>query len=264
MSLDGRRRIAEGREAEIFEWESGAVLKLYRNAGMGHAAEAAALTAISAAGGPAPRLLGRVELDGRPGLVIERVAGTDMLALLERRPWQLLRFARVLADSHAAIHRVPAPASLPEAKALLDARIRATELEPALKSFALEQVDALPDGDGLCHGDFHPGNVMISGGQASVIDWTNASRGHSIVDLARTKLLLELGEPLAPSPWLRAVIRLGRRWFANLYMGRYARGSDADPRLLLRAFVANAAARLWEGIADEEGALTKLIAQARS
>ena len=79
---EGRRRIAQGREAEIFEWDGDAVLKLYRGAGYGLELEAAALDAIASAGGPAPRLLGRYDVDDRPAL-ISRVDGIDMLAMLD-------------------------------------------------------------------------------------------------------------------------------------------------------------------------------------
>lgn len=260
---EGRRKIAEGREAEIFESGDEAVLKLYRNAGMGHEAEAAALTAISEAGGPAPRLLGRVEIDGRPGLLIERIAGTDMLTVLEKTPWRLVPSAKLLADSQAAIHRIPAPAGLPNTKAFLDLRIRAASLSPELRSFALERLRALPDGDRLCHGDFHPGNILVSSGSAAVIDWSGASRGHPAVDVARTKLLLTLGEPLAPSAWMRAIIRVGRGWFERIYARRYAGRIAHHADLLEEAFVVNAAARLSEEIEDEEATLIELIARAR-
>jgi aminoglycoside phosphotransferase (APT) family kinase protein len=264
VSLEGRRKIAEGREAEIFDSGDGAVLKLYRNAGMGHEAEAAALSAISSAGGLAPRLLGRVEIDGRPGLLIERIAGVDMLVVLEKNPWRLAPCAKLLADSQADIHRIPAPVGVPDTKVLLDLRIRAAPIATELRTFALERLRALPDGDRLCHGDFHPGNILVSDGKAAVIDWSSASRGDPAVDVARTKLLLTLGEPLAPSAWMRAIIRVGRGWFERVYARRYETRITHDAELLKDAFVVNAAARLWEQIEGEEATLVALITKARA
>ncbi|TMA37195.1 MAG: aminoglycoside phosphotransferase family protein, partial [Deltaproteobacteria bacterium] len=43
-------------------------------------------------------------------------------------------------------------------------------------------LETLPDGDQLCHGDMHPGNIMLSRRGPMVIDWTNARRGHPAAD----------------------------------------------------------------------------------
>jgi len=37
----------------------------------------------------------------------------------------------------------------------------------------LQMLDKLMDGDTLCHGDFHPGNILISDGHTMVIDFMN-------------------------------------------------------------------------------------------
>jgi SAM-dependent methyltransferase len=89
-------------------WCGDAVVKLYRPGYVGYCAEAAALTALEGCGG-APRLLEVVNRAGRPGLVLQRLDGTDMLTLLQAQPWRMLGLARVLADAHRAVHRVHAP-----------------------------------------------------------------------------------------------------------------------------------------------------------
>ena len=38
------------------------------------------------------------------------------------------------------------------------------------KSKAHTMLNALPDGDFLCHGDFHPDNVMMTSGDPVLID----------------------------------------------------------------------------------------------
>lgn len=264
MRLEGRRKIAEGREAEIFEWDPNAVLKLYRNAGMGHEAEAAALAAISSAGAPAPQLLGRVEIDGRPGLLIERIAGADMLTLLEKAPWRIVIFARMLAESHAAIHRVPAPADLPDLTSLLEQRIRAAPLPTDLRTFALEHAASLPDGDRLCHGDFHPGNVLVTEAGASVIDWAMASRGHPAADYARSALLMSMGDPPPVSRFMRALVLVGRGLFSTVYERTYVRLASPDPDIVRRAQIAHVAARLSEGIDVEVSRLIRYLEKARA
>src|SRR3546814_7594415 len=68
-------------------------------------------------------------------------------------------------------------------------------LVTGVQTCALPILDALPDGDRLCHGDYHPGNVIETAGGPVVIDWPAVTRGHPDADYARTLLLLRLGEP---------------------------------------------------------------------
>ena len=99
--LARRRRIAQGREAEIFEWDDGFVLKLYRDAGHAPnaARETAALAAAREAGGPAPKAGGTVDVEGRVGLLIERIEGIDMLTEIGRKPWTIWRSGAALGEA---------------------------------------------------------------------------------------------------------------------------------------------------------------------
>jgi aminoglycoside phosphotransferase (APT) family kinase protein len=261
VGTHGLRRIAEGREAEIFAWEDGAVLKLYRTVGYGEL-EAAALATIGDAGGPAPRLIGRHEVGGRPGLIIERVDGIDMLAQLERTPWRIVGLAKQLAIAHAAIHRLEAPAGLPATKELLAQRIENGPLPAPLRDLGLEHASALPEGDRLCHGDFHPGNVLVTADGLSVIDWPLASRGHPAADHARTALLMAIGDPPPVSAWMRTLIMVGRRWFSRVYAKSYRRLVPADDEVMRHAQIAHVAARVTEGIEVEIPKLTAFLERA--
>lgn len=42
----------------------------------------------------------------------------------------------------------------------------------------LEMIDNLADGNALCHGDFHPGNIQMSEGNIYVIDFMNVCKGN--------------------------------------------------------------------------------------
>ena len=263
MTLEGRRRIAQGREAEIFEWGDGAVLKLYRGEGFGLELEAAALAAITSAGGPAPRPLGRHDIDGRPGLLISRVDGIDMLAMLEKTPWRLVGLARRLARAHVEIGRIAAPPGLPGTKELLAERIAAGPLDADLRDFGLEHTAALPDGDRLCHGDFHPGNVLVTAESISVIDWPLASRGHPTADYARSALLMAIGDPPPVSRFMRMLVMVGRRWFSGAYAAAYERQVPVDPEDVRHARIAHTAARFTEGIEVEFPRLRDFLQRAR-
>jgi Ser/Thr protein kinase RdoA (MazF antagonist) len=256
------RKISEGREAEVYEWGSGAVLKLYRPGFLGYTPERVALASV-ANDGVAPRVLGLVEADGRQGLVLERLDGTDMLTLLERAPWRLLGLARILAQAQVRINGVHAPAELPDVKVLLAARIEAAVHSAALRDFALEILDRLPTGDRLCHGDFHPGNVVVVSGRAGVIDWGNGARGAPAADHARTLLLLSRAEALpGTSALFRAVMSAGRDVFARAYARAYRRASSDAVAQIRMWTVVHTAARLAEGIAAERPKLLAALNRA--
>jgi Phosphotransferase enzyme family len=254
--------IGEGREAEVYAYGDDAVLKLYRAGFGGYRAEPAALRALDGYG-VAPRLLDIVDSDGRTGLVVERIDGPDLLTLVQRRPRQVFRIARTLAATQLTIHGVQAPDGLPGVREQLAARIEDAVLSRELKDFALTILDGLPDGDRLCHGDYHPGNVLLAGDHTAVIDWTGAARGVPEADYARTMLLLRWADPLPGTPLAqRALIATGRSLLARTYARSYRRGSS-PLRQPDSWFLVHVAARLSEGIPSEHGRLTAFLSRAR-
>jgi hypothetical protein len=257
------RRIGAGREAEVYAWGDDAVIKLYRPGFGGHRAEAAALAALEGRH-IAPSLVDVVNHDRRPGLVLERIVGEDMLTLLMRQPWRVHGLARALAEAHLAIHDVRAPADLPDVRQTLSARIEAAVLPRALQGFALRTLDGLPSGDRLCHGDYHPGNVMVGADRVSVIDWPNAARGVPEADHARAILLLRWADPLPGTSLVaRGVTAAGRSLLARAYTRAHARGSRRSLQQIESWLVVNVAARLSEGIEAERPKLIGMLARAR-
>ncbi|WP_191842688.1 phosphotransferase family protein [Catellatospora chokoriensis] len=256
-------KLGEGREAEVYAWGDRAVVKLYRPGYLGHLAESTALANLDGHG-VAPRLIEVVNWDGRPGLVLERLAGSDMLALLQRRPWRVLALARALAAAHLAVHGVRAPADLPDLRQVLAARVEDADLPPQLRDFAMRILDGLPSGDRLCHGDYHPGNVLVAADRISVIDWANATRGVPEADHARTLLLLRWADPLPGTPLIsRGLMAAGRAVFARGYARTYGGGSGRPLQLVDSWLVVHTAARVSEGIEVEQPLLIGLLEGAR-
>jgi aminoglycoside phosphotransferase (APT) family kinase protein len=263
-SLDKRQRLGQGRTAEIFAWGDGRVIKLFRHPDFEGAAQAeAGQTRLAhAAGAPAPAVFGLEWIEGRPGIVCERVEGRTMLAQMLAQVWGAARFARDFANLHARIHRCSGAGLAPQAR-------KAAELSEWVKASALfsdpvrgEVLDALahlPDGDRLCHGDFHPDNILLTRRGPVVIDWMNAWRGHPLADVARTALLLRLAE-LPPGVVLRLVVTLVRGLFHEWYLRHYFRAQTAYARADLEAWMRPmAVVRLTDGIASEQERLLALI-----
>jgi len=259
------KKIAEGREAELFLLPDGRVLRLVRP-GMPRAEErirleAAALAAAVEAGAPAPRVFETVVRDGRPGLIMERLEEPDLLTLLGRRPWLVLNIARRTAELHAELHRVDAPAALPRLKEWIRAHLEESDVVPEdLHREALSLLDELPDGDRLCHGDFHPGNIMVGGERPAVVDWTSATRGDPAGDVARTWVLLEASPvpPGAPA-LLRRLVGIGRGVLLHGYARAYLRRSMIDADRLSRWTQLRAIERLAQDVPGERERLLTLL-----
>ncbi len=252
--------IGQGRTAEIFAWSSGQVLKLYKAGYPAWLAEREAQCTRVAyqAGAPAPAVAGVVEVEGRPGIAMERIDGPSMFAQIQTKPWALLRFARRLAELQAAIHRCAAP-GLPPLRARLERRIQGLEeLLPATKRALLGLLAGLPDGDRLCHGDLHPDNLILSPRGLVVIDWMDATRGHPLADAARTSLMLRQAA-LPPDTRARALIEAARDLFWRLYLRHYCRLTYTRPADLLAWEAPVAAARLDEGITEEKERLARFV-----
>ena len=66
--------------------------------------------------------------------------------------------------------------------------VAAHGLTPAEKRTVKDALAALPDGNRVLHGDFHPLNVFV-GDADTVIDWVDATSGPAAADLARSAWL---------------------------------------------------------------------------
>lgn len=254
-----RRLLGSGREAEVFSYGDGTVLKLLRD-GVDPARaddEALVLEALESAGYEAPRLRGLVTVEGRRGLVMTRVGSRDLFAALARNPFRLRTVARVLARRQADLHDVIAPDQLPAQHDVVRQRIEAAAAISGNERDALVQLlGGLEGGDRLCHGDLHPGNLVAPLRNPVPIDWGGASRGPPIADVARTQLLLREGVVPDGAPLvLRRLAPVLRRALADQHLRftRQLRPLDAD--VLDRWMVVWAAARLAEPVEPEHPAL---------
>lgn len=258
----GLKKIAEGREAEIYEWEPGQVLRLFRGTrdGASLEREAAAMRAARERVPLVPAVLGTTEMTGRPGLIMERVDGGDLLTITTKKPWWLWKCGRITGETHPRLHDVVAPATLPALKQRIASRLASPIVPPHLSAFTLEMLRALPDGDRLCHGDFHPGNILISAKGPFVIDWPNATRSDPHADFARTRLILRMGELPPGSSFVdRTLARIGRGIVGALYARAYRRARPVDMALVARWEIVQAADRLGDQIPEERAGLIAML-----
>ncbi len=252
--------IAVGRTAEIYEWEGDQILKLFQDWVSARSVdqEARNARAVHAAGLPVPAVGEVIEINGRLGLIYERVDGPSMEDTITARLWTLPRSARLVAELHSDMHVSSVIPELPSQRQQLESKIRAAEaLSSDLRDAALKALDKMPDDDRVCHGDFHPDNILMSARGPVIIDWRDASRGNPLADVARSSVLL-LG---ATAPGLRVprLLKLIPRLLRIIYLRRYFQLRPDDRRQLAVWQPLVAAARLSENISGLQEWLLSLV-----
>lgn len=223
-------------------------------------------TAVAQLGYPAPRILltsTDTEAIGGAFIIMERLPGKMMLEdvfnptrLLMLLPHILTEVPRILVETQSKLHALDpepllqaldaeglsrsgvAPAGVSQRMATVDGQLEQIRrriqdapldgLKPGLQ-WALECRPSEPDRRVICHGDFHPLNVLIKGRAVSgVIDWAMATVAAPEFDVGNTVLLLER----APMdfPWvLQQIARLARPLLARRYYDAYRRQHSLDP-----------------------------------
>lgn len=220
--------------------------------------EAGIARAVFDAGVPSPAPGEIVDVDGRHGLIYERLDGISMLQDMNAHPQRLFTHARSLAELQVQIHQRSIP-GLPTYKERLRDDIRDTDrLSEDLRMKVFVLLEALPDGQALCHGDFHPGNVIITRRGPVVIDWMTACSGSPWTDVARSSLLLSIGAKAAGKQ-VRPIVRLVVKLYQHTHLNRYRDLMPDTANEFGRWGAVLAAARLNENIISEHEALIKII-----
>jgi Ser/Thr protein kinase RdoA (MazF antagonist) len=258
ISLD--KPIARGRTADVYDYHNGRVLKLFHDwFGLENIEyELKVARAVHVSGVSAPAVIGGViQVQGRNGLIYERIAGRSMLEVAPSQPWMIFALAKRFAALHANMHDRVFAAEVPTQRNKLEHRLQHVEgITDSLRLALLERLASLPDGDRVCHGDFHPGNVLSTQRGDMVIDWIDASRGNPLADVARTSIILLGIGPQGRNPFLKIFVRI----FHSAYLRQYFHLRPSGEAEYRRWLPIVAAARLSEGIKELE---QWLIGQAR-
>jgi len=184
--------VGQGATTKIYR-DGNKAIKLYVNAPADEAANEACLQRFAYnAGLPVPAVFGvrRID-DGKVALDMEYINGQPLIRQGmdkdERR-----NAIHTLAKLQCAIHKVKAP-GLPKQADCIAWKIKnSPHLQNPLKEKLLSRLMSMDNSlDCLCHGDFHPLNILFDGCQYWIIDWVDAVAGSPSADACRTYLLFK-------------------------------------------------------------------------
>ena len=240
IELNSLQKIGEGRTASIYAIGSDKVLKLYQPF-MSETPVRYEYNATASAfqiGLPVPQPFEFVRIGECFGVTYTPIFGISLLDKLQQHPGQVFSIAKEMAVLHTTINRANAPADIPTQKECILRNLdRISDLSAAQKEKVRKTLSVLPDEHWLCHGDFHPGNIMLTDAGPMVIDWMSGCSGSPAGDLVRSLLIMSTSSIPTNTP---VITQIAMNLFRNLLVNAYKK------QYLSRLPVSTALLRQWE------------------
>ncbi len=183
-------------------------------------------------------------VDGKWSIVMDYIEGVTLNRLMRENPEKENEYLNMFIDLQRTVlsKRVP---MLNKLKDKMQGRISMADLDATTRYDLHTRLDSLPKHYNLCHGDFHPCNIIIKpDGTPYIIDWSHATQGNSSADVARTYLSFYLD---------------GRKELAEKYLNLYCKKSDTAKQYVQKWIPIVAASRLTKAKVEEDAFLRSWI-----
>jgi uncharacterized protein (TIGR02172 family) len=250
--------IAQGRTAEVFEWEDGKIIKLFRK-GMSKEAvenEYNISKIVQGLGLSVPAVFDKASVEDRYGIIYEKFSGETMMQLMLAKSSTISKEAHRLAELQYSIHKCKADGMASQKNILRESIKRVDLLTKDKKDKIIQCLDKLPEEKMLCHGDFHPDNILVADNKAVIIDWMTGNMGTPAADVARTSIMLRVGSmPPGTSAFARMAVGFVRSKFHKEYIKHYLSISGMSNDEIDAWELPIAAARLLEWLPKREKAM---------
>ncbi|MCL2364540.1 MAG: aminoglycoside phosphotransferase family protein [Defluviitaleaceae bacterium] len=233
----GMEKIGQGMTTTVYR-DGDTAVKVYENTPIGEVENEAARQRFAVdAGLPVPAVCGVRRIgDNAVALEMQCINGKPLMhpGMDEA---DLLGAVDTLVGLQRAVHKIDASGQPKQCDRFVH-RIKQTHhINDAQKSQLLAKMKQLDThAMQLCHGDFHPLNILYDGRMHWIIDWVNACAGNPLADACRTYLIFTEHIPHLAEVYLRVFCQ--------------AAEVSCDDVLVWRPIVA--AARLVENMSGEK------------
>lgn len=198
--------------------------------------EALNLARIEETGLPVPHVHEVTKLDGRWAIITDYIAGCTLQSLMEAQPERRDTYLQQFVDVQLSMHCKTCPL-LQKLKDKMSRKIDESELDATCRYELHARLNAMPKHHKVCHGDFHPSNIMITPqGEAFILDWSHATQGNASADAARTYLRFCLA---------------GEHDTADAYLKRFCRQSNTARQYVEAWMPIVAASQSVKGLPEE-------------
>ena len=139
-----------------------------------------------------PEIIEVTEINGRQVIIMEYIEGVTIGERLLRDMGQADYFIDICVHVQQTIHQTSIQeTSIEWMTDKLSCQIKTSKyLSETMKTLLLRGLTSTEFEPRLCHGDFHPFNVIMNKGRLIIIDWADSSLGDIRADIYRTFLLL--------------------------------------------------------------------------
>ncbi len=188
-------QIGAGMSAVIYA-HNGIAAKVFRESQYRRQAfqEAFTMAVIETLNIPAPRVYGVETFQNRPVLLMDHIKGVSLLDISMENPEKTGECIGKVVELQASMHQTVSNDFRPLRMVLSGNIIASPSLSPKEKERLLTMLSELPDGNALCHGDFHGGNILFDGKNYTIIDWAEVACGDPAADACRSYLDYSMGQ----------------------------------------------------------------------
>lgn len=179
--------VGKGYAADVYDYSDNEVLKLFHNFIPLESIDLEYNTTLSIQdiNVRIPKAISKIEIDGKTGIIYEKVKGMTIAELLKKRPWLIIKEARKFAELHVALHKCKFSGFISQKTRIKDYILNKNLLLEEKENF-LNRLDTLPEGNAICHNDYNIRNVMVDESDAFIIDWEGTTIGDPASDIAIT------------------------------------------------------------------------------
>ncbi|ADY21806.1 aminoglycoside phosphotransferase family protein [Bacillus paranthracis] len=241
--------IAKGNTAEIYLYDN-KIMKLFKDylPNTESMNEAKKQKYAYSCGLSVPNVFEVTKIQNRQAIIMEYVKGDSIGDLLLNNLNEAEYYINICVNEQKKIHAIRVNMGEMEAmEERLERQIKSVhKLDEKQKENILNKLHSIKFDSRLCHGDFHPFNLILSEKNVSIIDWVDACSGDIRADVFRTYLL-----------YAQSHIEL-----AEMYLQIYCRNTDLTRGEIFQWAPIITAARFSEKVSPQnEVDLNKLLNQ---
>ena len=191
-----------------------------------------------------PKILEVTMIDGKWAIVSEYIKGKTLTQLIKEDPDNKEAYIEKLVDLQMEVHTKTCPL-LNKLKDKMSRKIAQTDFDATTRYDLHTRLESMPKHAKVCHGDFHPSNVIVTeDGTAYILDWSHATQGNASADVARTYLLF----------WLNGDIE-----GAEFYLNTFCKKSDTAKQYVQKWMPIVAASQSVKGNEKEREVLMSWV-----
>ncbi|WP_439876191.1 aminoglycoside phosphotransferase family protein [Bacillus mycoides] len=184
--------IAKGNTAEIYLYDTN-VVKLFKE----YLPVTESINEVKkqkyaySCGLPVPNVFEVTKIQNRQAIIMEYVKGDSIGDLLLNNLNEAEHYINICVNEQIKIHSICVNTDEIESmRERLERQIKSVhKLDEKQKENILNNLHSIKFEPRLCHGDFHPFNLIMSNNNVKIIDWVDASSGDIRADVFRTYLL---------------------------------------------------------------------------